>query len=397
MTWKTLDAMDLDQKVVLTRIDINVPVEDGHVTDATRIERIVPTVNDILSKGGKPVLMAHFGRPKGRPVPDMSLKVTLPALETALGRSVAFASDCVGSMARDAIAAMPEDGVLLLENTRFHPEEEANDPDFARALAELGDIYCNDAFSAAHRAHASTEGVAKLLPSCAGRLMEAELRALEKALTSPERPLVAVVGGAKVSTKLELLGNLTSKVDRIVIGGGMANTFLAAQGVDVGQSLCEHDMADAARRIMADAEGAKCELVLPLDVVVAREFKADAPHEIVPASACPPDAMILDAGPASIARIAAVFSGARTLVWNGPLGAFEIPPFNAATDAAARQAASLTRAGRLVSVAGGGDTVAALNSSGSAEDFTYVSTAGGAFLEWLEGKTLPGVAALDQD
>lgn len=397
MAWKTLDAMDLDGKVVLTRVDINVPVEGGRVTDATRIERIVPTLKDILSKGGRPVLLAHFGRPKGKPVPEMSLKVTLPALEAALGRSVAFASDCVGSGPKDAIAALSEGGVLLLENTRFHPGEEANDPDFARSLAELGEVYCNDAFSAAHRAHASTEGIAKLLPSCAGRLMEAELRALEKALTSPERPLVAVVGGAKVSTKLELLGNLTSKVDRIVIGGGMANTFLAAQGVDVGKSLCEHDMADAARKIMADAEAAGCELVLPLDIVVAREFKADAPHEIVPASACPPDAMILDAGPASIARIAAVFSGARTLVWNGPLGAFEIPPFNAATDAAARQAASLTRAGRLVSVAGGGDTVAALNSSGSAEDFSYVSTAGGAFLEWLEGKTLPGVAALEQD
>ena len=397
MAWKTLDAMDLDGKVVLTRVDINVPVENGKVTDATRIERIVPTVKDILAKGGKPVLLAHFGRPKGKPVPEMSLKVTLPALEAALGRSVAFAPECIGPDAKAAISALPDGGVLLLENTRFHAGEEANDPDFARSLADLGDIYCNDAFSAAHRAHASTEGIAKLLPSCAGRLMEAELRALEKALTSPERPLVAVVGGAKVSTKLELLGNLTSKVDRIVIGGGMANTFLAAQGVDVGKSLCEHDMADAARRIMADAETAGCELVLPLDVVVAREFKADAPHEIVPASACPPDAMILDAGPASIARIAAVFAEARTLVWNGPLGAFEIPPFNAATDAAARQAASLTRAGRLVSVAGGGDTVAALNSSGSADDFSYVSTAGGAFLEWLEGKTLPGVAALDQD
>ena len=397
MAWKTLDAMDLDGKVVLTRVDINVPVENGKVTDATRIERIVPTVKDILAKGGKPVLLAHFGRPKGNPVTEMSLEVTLPALEAALGRSVAFAPDCIGPDAKAAISALSDGGVLLLENTRFHPGEEANDPDFARSLADLGDVYCNDAFSAAHRAHASTEGIAKLLPSCAGRLMEAELRALEKALTSPERPLVAVVGGAKVSTKLELLGNLTSKVDRIVIGGGMANTFLAAQGVDVGKSLCEHDMADAARRIMADAETAGCELVLPLDVVVAREFKADAPHEIVPASACPPDAMILDAGPASIARIAAVFAEARTLVWNGPLGAFEIPPFNAATDAAARQAASLTRAGRLVSVAGGGDTVAALNSSGSADDFSYVSTAGGAFLEWLEGKTLPGVAALDQD
>ena len=287
--------------------------------------------------------------------------------------------------------------MLLLENTRFHKGEEANDPEFAKALAALGDVYCNDAFSAAHRAHASTEGLARLLPSCAGRLMQAELEALEKALGQPERPVVAVVGGAKVSTKLELLGNLIGKVDTLVIGGGMANTFLAAQGIDVGKSLCEHDLAATAREIMAKAEAAGCAILLPADVVVAREFKAGAAHEIVPANACPPDAMILDAGPAAIAAIAAAFAEARTLVWNGPLGAFEIPPFNAATDAAARQAASLTRAGKLLSVAGGGDTVAALNASGSAEAFTYVSTAGGAFLEWLEGKTLPGVAALDTD
>ena len=396
MTWKTLDDMDLDGKVVLTRVDINVPVENGRVTDATRIERIVPTVKDIVAKGGKPVLMAHFARPKGKVVPEMSLKVTLPALEAALGQPVAFAEDCIGPTAAEAVRGLPAGGVLLLENTRFHKGEEANDPEFARALAALGDVYCNDAFSAAHRAHASTEALARLLPACAGRLMQAELEALEKALGNPERPVVAVVGGAKISTKLELLGNLVDRVDTLVIGGGMANTFLAAQGLDVGKSLCEHDMADTAREIMAKAEGGRCTIVLPADVVVAREFKANAAHEIVAASACPPDAMILDAGPAAIARIAAVFAEARTLVWNGPLGAFETPPFNAATDAAARQAASLTRAGRLLSVAGGGDTVAALNASGSAEAFTYVSTAGGAFLEWLEGKTLPGVAALDQ-
>ncbi|WP_299133289.1 phosphoglycerate kinase [uncultured Amaricoccus sp.] len=396
MAWKSLDDLDLGGKVVLTRVDINVPVENGAVTDATRIERIVPTVKDILAKGGKPVLLAHFDRPKGKVVPGMSLRVALPALEAALGQPVAFAEDCVGPVAAEAIAALPAGGVLLLENTRFHKGEEKNDPEFAADLAALGGVYCNDAFSAAHRAHASTEALARLLPACAGRLMQAELSALEKALTDPARPVVAVVGGAKVSTKLELLGNLIGKVDSIVIGGGMANTFLAAQGIDVGKSLCEHEMADTARAIMTKAEGANCTLVLPVDVVVAAEFKAGSPNEIVAASACPPDRMILDAGPASIARIAAVFSAARTLVWNGPLGAFEIPPFNTATDAAARQAASLTRAGRLLSVAGGGDTVAALNASGSAADFSYVSTAGGAFLEWLEGKTLPGVAALDQ-
>jgi phosphoglycerate kinase len=396
MAWKTLDDIDLAGKVVLTRVDINVPVENGKVTDATRIERIVPTVKDILSAGGKPVLMAHFGRPKGKVVPEMSLKVTLPALDAALGQEAAFADDCVGPAAEAAVAALPEGGVLLLENLRFHKGEEANDPAFAASLAKLGDVYCNDAFSAAHRAHASTEALARLRPACAGRLMQAELGALEKALGKPERPVVAVVGGAKVSTKLELLGNLIGRVDTLVIGGGMANTFLAAQGIDVGKSLCEHDLAGTAREIMGKAEAAGCAILLPTDVVVAREFKAGAPHEIVPATGCPPDAMILDAGPASIAAIAAAFTTARTLVWNGPLGAFEIEPFNAATDAAARQAAGLTRAGKLLSVAGGGDTVAALNSSGSAVDFSYVSTAGGAFLEWLEGKTLPGIAALDQ-
>ncbi len=396
MAWKTLDDMDLAGKVVLTRVDINVPVEAGRVTDATRIERIVPTLRDILAKGGKPVLLAHFDRPKGKVVPSMSLRVVKPALEAALGREVAFAEDCVGPVAAAGVAALPEGGVLLLENTRFHKGEEANDPEFAAGLAALGKVYCNDAFSAAHRAHASTEALARLLPACAGRLMQAELSALEKALARPDRPVVAVVGGAKVSTKLELLGNLIGRVQSIVIGGGMANTFLAAQGLDVGKSLCEHDLAETARGILGRAAEAGCEIVLPADVVVAREFKAGAPSEIVAASACPPDAMILDAGPAAIARIGAVFASARTLVWNGPLGAFEIAPFNAATDAAARVAAGLTRSGKLLSVAGGGDTVAALKASGAANDFTYVSTAGGAFLEWLEGKTLPGVAALAQ-
>lgn len=391
MSWKTLDDMDLSGKVVLTRVDINVPVQDGRVTDDTRITRILPTIRDILAKGGKPVLIAHFDRPKGKIVPEMSLKVTLPALEAALGQPVSFAAEDFGT----AIAAMEPGEVLLLENIRFFPGEEKNDPGFAAELAALGDIYCNDAFSAAHRAHASTEGLAHLLPACAGRLMEAELRALEAALGAPERPVVAVVGGAKVSTKLDLLSNLIDKVDRLVIGGGMANTFLAAQGQDVGKSLCEHDLAETARAIMDKATAKGCEIILPGDVVVADRFAAAADHVTVSADAVPEGGMILDAGPETVARIVAAFEAARTLIWNGPLGAFEIAPFDAATIAAARAAADLTEAGRLVSVAGGGDTVAALNHAGAADRFTYVSTAGGAFLEWMEGKTLPGVAALE--
>lgn len=390
MGWKTLDEMDLQGRLVLTRVDINVPVEAGRVTDATRIERIVPTLRDILAKGGRPVLLAHFGRPKGKPVPEMSLRVTLPALETPLGQPVTF----IETPSRADLDALPEGAVALIENTRFTPMEEANDPKMAAFLASLGDVYCNDAFSAAHRAHASTEGVAHLLPSCAGRLMEAELKALEAALGAPARPVVAVVGGAKVSTKLDLLGNLVTKVDHLVIGGGMANTFLAAQGIDVGKSLCEHDLGDTARDILTRAAAAGCTIHLPTDVVVAREFKAGAASETVAADACPPDAMILDAGPATVAAIEAVFAEAKTLIWNGPLGAFEIPPFDAATVAAARAAAAATKAGTLISVAGGGDTVAALNAAGVSGDFTYISTAGGAFLEWMEGKTLPGVAAL---
>ena len=395
MAWKTLDDMDLAGKVVLVRVDINVPVENGKVTDATRIERIVPTVTDILNKGGKPVLLAHFGRPKGKVVPEMSLKIVIPALEDALGRSVIFAEDCVGLPAKQAVAALSEGDVLLLENTRFHAGEQKNDPQLAAAMAALGDVYVNDAFSAAHRAHASTEGIARLLPSAAGRLMEAELKALEAALGAPQRPVVAVVGGAKVSTKLELLGNLVEKVDHLVIGGGMANTFLAAQGINVGKSLAEHDMADTARAIMSKAEETGCDILLPMDVVVAREFKAHAENKTVAADACPDDAMILDAGPETVARIKAVFDASRTLIWNGPLGAFEIEPFNAATDAAAAHAAALTEAGSLITVAGGGDTVAALYGAAAAEKFTYISTAGGAFLEWMEGKVLPGVAALE--
>lgn len=390
MGWNTLDDMDLAGKVVLTRVDINVPVEDGKVTDATRIERIKPTIVDILAAGGKPVMLAHFGRPKGEYVAEMSLRVTVPTLEAVLGRPVTF----IERPDRATIDAAPADAVILIENTRFSAMEEANDPKMAGFLATLGDIYCNDAFSAAHRAHASTTGVAELLPNCAGRLMAEELGALEKALGVPERPVVAVVGGAKVSTKLDLLGNLISKVDAIVIGGGMANTFLAAQGVDVGKSLCEHDLADTARDIMSKAQAAGCTLLLPTDVVVADEFKAGAANQTVAADACPPDMMILDAGPKSVAQITALFETAKTVIWNGPLGAFEIEPFQTATFSAALAAANLTKAGHLITVAGGGDTVAALNLAGAANDFTYISTAGGAFLEWMEGKKLPGVAAL---
>ncbi|MGR3839282.1 MAG: phosphoglycerate kinase [Cognatishimia sp.] len=390
MAWKTLDDMDLAGKRVLVRVDINVPMEDGRVTDTTRIDRIVPTITDIVKAGGSPIMLAHFGRPKGQYVPEMSLSPLVPYLNDAFGHEVTF----IERPSREAIDALPATAVVLVENTRFTAMEEANDPQMAGFLATLGDIYCNDAFSAAHRAHASTEGVAKLLPNCAGRLMQAELSALEAALSTPKRPVVAVVGGAKVSTKLELLGNLVAKVDHLVIGGGMANTFLAAQGIDVGKSLCEHDLADTARDILGKAEAAGCEVVLPSDVVVAREFKAGADNETVAADACPSDAMILDAGPASVARIEAILASAKTLIWNGPLGAFEIEPFNAATNAAAKAAAELSKSGQLISVAGGGDTVAALNGAGAADDFTYISTAGGAFLEWMEGKTLPGVAAL---
>ena len=390
MAWKTLDDMDFAGKRALVRVDINVPVEDGVVTDTTRIERIIPTVDDIQEKGGTVILMAHFGRPKGQVVPEMSLEHIAPAVADVLGLPVTW----VNSDYADAVAEMEGDEVLLLENLRFNPGEEKNDAGFAKRLASLGDIYVNDAFSAAHRAHASTEAIARLLPSCAGRLMAEELGALEKALGTPERPVVAVVGGAKVSTKLDLLGNLVTKVDHLVIGGGMANTFLAAQGIDVGKSLCEHDLADTAREILAKAEAAGCEIILPRDIVVAREFKAGADNETLAPDACPADEMILDAGPATVAYISDVLEKAKTLVWNGPLGAFEIAPFDAATNAAAAKAAALSKAGKLISVAGGGDTVAALNQAGAADDFTYISTAGGAFLEWMEGKELPGVAAL---
>ena len=393
-SFRTLDSLSPAGKRVLLRADLNVPVRDGRVSDATRIERLLPTIRELSDKGARVVVLSHFDRPKGRRVPEMSLKPLADALSAGLGRFVAFADDCVGEAAERVVGAMHDGDVALLENTRFHAGEERNDPDFSRAMAALGDVYVNDAFSAAHRAHASTEGIARLLPSYAGRLMQQELEALEKALGSPIRPVVAVVGGAKVSTKLDLLGNLVGRVERLVIGGAMANTFIAAQGHAVGKSLQEAELHGTAREILAKAEAAGCQVILPVDLVVARAFKANAPHETVPASAIPADAMALDVGPLSLGILADAFRASRTLVWNGPLGAFETPPFDAATVAAARVAADLTAQGQLLSVAGGGDTVAALRHAGVAEKFSYVSTAGGAFLEWLEGKELPGVAAL---
>jgi len=395
--FKTLDDLsDISGKRVLVRVDLNVPVADGKVTDATRIERVAPTIKELAAKGAKVILLAHFGRPKDGPTPEFSLSIVAPEVGKVLGAPVAFAADCVGPVAADSIAALPAGGILLLENTRFHKGEEKNLPEFVAALAANGDIYVNDAFSAAHRAHASTEGLAHHLPAYAGRTMQAELEALEKGLGNPQRPVVAIVGGAKVSSKIDLLSNLVKKVDALVIGGGMANTFLAARGVDVGKSLCEHDLAETASQIMIDAAAAGCAIVLPDDGVVAREFKAGAASEVVAIDAVPADAMILDVGPKSIDNVKAWISRAETLVWNGPLGAFEIAPFDTATVAAAKHAADCTKAGKLVSVAGGGDTVAALNHAGVSDDFTYVSTAGGAFLEWMEGKELPGVAVLLQ-
>lgn len=394
MTWKTLDELELAGKTVLTRVDINVPMNDGVVTDMSRIDRVVPTIKDILAAGGKPVLLAHFGRPKGKRVPELSLAQLVSVLGDAFETTVRFASDCIGQQAHNAVNELAVGEVLLLENTRYHPQEPANDPQFAAQLAELGDVYVNDAFSAAHRAHASTAGIADHLPSAAGRLMQAELSALEAALGSPERPVAAVVGGAKVSSKLELLGNLVRKVDYLIIGGGMANTFLAAQGHSIGNSLAELEMADTAREILKAADEASCKIILPSDVVVAETFAAHSPHQTVSADACPADGMILDAGPQTVKTICKIFETCKTLIWNGPLGAFELEPFDRATNATAKCAAELTAAGNLVSVAGGGDTVAALNLSGAAQQFTYISTAGGAFLEWMEGKSLPGIVAL---
>jgi len=395
MTFKTIDdAGEIAGKRALVRVDLNVPMKDGKITDDTRIRAVAPTIRELSDKGAKVILLAHFGRPKGEVVADMSLAPVAPAVAAVIGRPVAFCADCIGEAAAGAVAAMQDGDVLLLENTRFHKDEEKNGADFTAALAANGDLYVNDAFSAAHRAHASTEGLARLLPAYAGRSMQAELEALGAALGAPKRPVLAVVGGAKVSSKIDLLENLVTRVDMLVIGGGMANTFLAAKGVNVGKSLCEHDLAPTALKIMAAAEKAGCEIVLPVDAVIAREFKAGAANETVSLDAIPADAMMLDVGAASIETVKAKIDGASTLVWNGPLGAFEIEPFDKATVAAARHAASRTKDGKLLSVAGGGDTVAALNHAGAAGDFSYVSTAGGAFLEWLEGKDLPGVTAL---
>jgi phosphoglycerate kinase len=392
--FRTLDDADLAGKRVLLRVDLNVPTENGRVTDATRIERVASTITEIADKGGKVILLAHFGRPKGGPDEANSLKPVAAAVADIIKRPVAFATDCIGKTADDAIAKMKNGDVLLLENTRFHKGEEKNDPAHVDALAKLGDIYVNDAFSAAHRAHATTEGLARKLPAHAGRAMQKELEALEAALGNPKRPVAAIVGGAKVSTKLELLGNLVNKVDVLIIGGGMANTFLFAEGKAVGKSLCEKDLAETARAIVAAAEKAKCRILLPVDATVAKEFKAHAPARVVGVDHVGDDEMILDIGPKSIAAVESVLAEIKTLVWNGPFGAFETPPFDEATMAIAKAVARLTRQGKLTSVAGGGDTVAALNEAKVADDLTYVSTAGGAFLEWMEGKALPGVEAL---
>ncbi len=393
-SFNTLDSADLKGKRVLVRVDLNVPAENGHVTDKTRIQRVLPTIEEISGKGGKVILLAHFGRPKGERNEAESLRPIAAALQEALKRPVAFADDCVGDVAREAIAKLKDGDILLLENTRFHKGEEKNDPAFVAQIAELGDIYVNEAFSAAHRAHATTEGLAHALPAYAGRTMQAELQALGQALDHPEHPVMAIVGGAKVSTKLELLGNLIRRVDLLVIGGGMANTFLAAQGKPIGKSLHEKDLLDTARAILADSKTTNCQIVLPVDATVAQEFKAHAPSHIVAIDHVGENDLILDVGPKSIAHIESLLAQTKTLVWNGPLGAFELPPFDEGTNAVAQAAARLTIEGKLLSVAGGGDTVAALNQAHAAQGFTYISTAGGAFLEWLEGKELPGVAAL---
>ncbi|MEO1707487.1 MAG: phosphoglycerate kinase [Pseudomonadota bacterium] len=396
-SYRTLDDVgDCAGKRVLVRVDFNVPMDETRrVSDGTRIERAAPTIRTLSEKGAKVILLSHFGRPKGDPRPDMSLQPVSVAAARVLDARVAFAPDCVGDIAAEAIARLGDGDIILMENTRFHAAEESNDADFAAALAATGDLFVNDAFSAAHRAHASTEGVTRHLPAFAGRAMEKELTYLEAALAHPKRPMMAVVGGAKVSSKIELLLNLITKADMLVVGGGMANTFLFAQGHSVGKSLCEPTLSDTAREILAQASAAKCEIILPVDAVVAGAFKADAPSRTVAIDAIEADDMVLDLGPDSVDRIAAKMATARTLVWNGPLGAFEIRPFDTATVEAARFAAGLVGKGTLTAVAGGGDTVAALNHARVADEFTYLSTAGGAFLEWLEGKTLPGVKALE--
>ena len=392
-SFRTLDDVDVKGKRVLLRVDLNVPMDNGRVSDTTRLERVAKTIVQISDHGGRVILLSHFGRPKGFD-PKESLKPVAIMLAYLLRRHVEFVDDCIGEKAQAAVATMKDGDIVCLENTRFHRGEEKNDPAFVAELAKLGDIWVNDAFSTAHRAHASTEGLGHVLPAYAGRSMQAELDALTKALEAPTHPVIAVIGGAKVSTKLDLLENLVTKVDALVIGGGMANTFLHAQGVDVGKSLCEKELAPTALRILEKAEAANCAVILPVDVIVAKEFKANAASHAYGLDAVPADSMILDVGPKSVDRVLAAFDDAATVVWNGPLGAFEIKPFDRGTVQAARHAAGRTRDGKLISVAGGGDTVAALNHAGVAEDFTYVSTAGGAFLEWMEGKPLPGVEVL---
>jgi phosphoglycerate kinase len=391
--FRILDQADVKDRRVLLRLDLNVPTEDGRVTDATRIERAAPTIAEIADKGGKVILLSHFGRPKGRD-PKHSLKLVAAAVAEIVGRPVAFADDCIGDAAEAAVAKMKPGDILCLENTRFHAGEEKNDPAFVGALAKLGDIWVNDAFSAAHRAHASTEGLGHKLPAYAGRSMQAELEALSNALESPERPVAAIVGGAKISTKLDLLGNLLAKVNVLIIGGAMANTFLAAEGKAIGKSLAEHDLSDTAKGILGKAKAQGCEIVLPVDAVVAQKFEANAPSRVVLVDSVGADDIILDIGPRTIEHVASVLARVKTLVWNGPFGAFELEPFDNGTVEIAEAAAELTQAGKLVSVAGGGDTVAALNAAGVTDRFTYVSTAGGAFLEWMEGKALPGVEVL---
>jgi phosphoglycerate kinase len=392
--FRTIDSLDVAGKRVLVRVDFNVPMKDGKVTDTTRIDRTLPTLRELSEKGAKVIVISHLGRPKGQKKPEFTLKPVADALADALKAPVTFAPDCIGPEATGVVNAMKNGGFAMLENLRFYPQEEKNDTEFAKQLAENGDILVSDAFSCSHRAHASVEALARVIPSVAGRLMQAELEALEGALVEPEHPVAAVVGGAKISTKLDVLGNLVSRVDQLIIGGAMANTFLNAKGVAIGKSLCEHDMAESAREIMSTAEKAGCEIVLPTDAVVASEFKEGAAAQTVPVGEVPADKMILDVGPKSIEDLNRRLAGYKTLLWNGPLGAFEVRPFDAGTNAVAQEAAKLTKEGKLLSVAGGGDTVAALAHAGVGDQFSYVSTAGGAFLEWLEGKTLPGVAVL---
>ncbi|GBR51088.1 phosphoglycerate kinase [Acetobacter pomorum] len=394
LPFSTLDTLDPKGKRILLRVDLNVPMKDGKVTDETRIERVVPTIRELAEKGGRVILLSHFDRPKGKVVPDMSLQPIATALATALGRPVNFVHDCIGPDVEAAARSMQDGDILLLENTRFQPGEEKNDAGLSAALASLGDVYVNDAFSAAHRAHASTAGVAAHLPSYGGRLMQAELEALYAALENPERPVGAIVGGAKISTKLQLLENMLAKVDMLAIGGAMANTFLAAKGLKVGKSLIEKDMLDTARTIMEQAKAKNCDLVLPVDVVISEDFIAGAPTQVVPVTAIPDGWMALDLGPETVKLLESKIAGLKTLVWNGPLGVFELPPFDEGTNAVAQAAAKLTQEGKLKTVAGGGDTVSALRHAGVLHKMSYVSTAGGAFLEWLEGKILPGLTAI---